>query len=184
MYACLGVNCHLHFWQNDRSLLRATAVTRGWNGHLIRVSTQSWLWRRKSSRQSSRDSNSQPFDHESGTLTNMLSRLPWSISGSVFIVLITVQHKGPRDCASEQMDLPAQKASMNMLFHFANIADLKCIESASWNHIYLRICHTGMCSRTQLAHNCTKFVEIHEELKIDHKDKKKKKQQRRHHTMH
>ena len=33
VYACLGVTCHLHFWQNDRSLLRATAVTRGWNGH-------------------------------------------------------------------------------------------------------------------------------------------------------
>ena len=37
MYACLGVTCRLHFWQNDRSLLRATAVTRGWNGHRIRV---------------------------------------------------------------------------------------------------------------------------------------------------
>ena len=29
MHACLGVTCHLHFWQNDRSLLRATAVTLG-----------------------------------------------------------------------------------------------------------------------------------------------------------
>ena len=28
MYACLGVPCHLHFWQNDRDLLRVTAVTR------------------------------------------------------------------------------------------------------------------------------------------------------------
>ena len=28
---CLAVTCHLHFWQNDRELLRATAVTRGWN---------------------------------------------------------------------------------------------------------------------------------------------------------
>ena len=28
MYACLGVNYHLHFWQNDRGLLRATAITR------------------------------------------------------------------------------------------------------------------------------------------------------------
>ena len=27
MYACLAVTCHLHFWQNDRDLLRATAVT-------------------------------------------------------------------------------------------------------------------------------------------------------------
>ena len=26
-YACYGVTCHLHFWQNNRGLLRATAVT-------------------------------------------------------------------------------------------------------------------------------------------------------------
>ena len=28
VYACLAVTCHLSFWQNDRDLLRATAVTR------------------------------------------------------------------------------------------------------------------------------------------------------------
>ena len=33
VYACLAVTCHLHFWQNDRYLLHATAVTRGWNGY-------------------------------------------------------------------------------------------------------------------------------------------------------
>ena len=27
VYASLGVTCHLHFWQNDQGLLRATAVT-------------------------------------------------------------------------------------------------------------------------------------------------------------
>ena len=26
MYACLAVTCHLHFWQNDRDFLRATAT--------------------------------------------------------------------------------------------------------------------------------------------------------------
>ena len=31
VYACLAVTCHLHFWQNDRDLLRATAVAQGWN---------------------------------------------------------------------------------------------------------------------------------------------------------
>ena len=31
VYAYLTVTCQLHFWQNDRGLLRATAVTRGWN---------------------------------------------------------------------------------------------------------------------------------------------------------
>ena len=33
VYACLAVTCHLHFWQNDRYFLRATVVTRGWNGY-------------------------------------------------------------------------------------------------------------------------------------------------------
>ena len=33
VHACLAVTWHLHFWQNNRDLLRATAVTRGWNGH-------------------------------------------------------------------------------------------------------------------------------------------------------
>ena len=33
VYACLAVTCPVHFWQNDRDLLRATAVTRGWNGY-------------------------------------------------------------------------------------------------------------------------------------------------------
>ena len=32
VYVCLAVTCHLHFWQNDQDLLRATAVTQGWNG--------------------------------------------------------------------------------------------------------------------------------------------------------
>ena len=33
VHACLAVTCHLHFWQNDRDLLRAAAVTRGRNGY-------------------------------------------------------------------------------------------------------------------------------------------------------
>ena len=33
VYVCLAVTCHLRFCQNDRDLLRATAVTRGWNGY-------------------------------------------------------------------------------------------------------------------------------------------------------
>ena len=33
VHAYLAVTCHPHFWQNDRDFLRATAVTRGWNGY-------------------------------------------------------------------------------------------------------------------------------------------------------
>ena len=32
VHACLNVTCYLHFWQNDQDFLRATVVTRGWNG--------------------------------------------------------------------------------------------------------------------------------------------------------
>ena len=33
VHTCFAVTCHLHFWQNDWDLLRATAVTLGWNGY-------------------------------------------------------------------------------------------------------------------------------------------------------
>ena len=70
--AYVTVTCHLHFWQNDRALLRATAVTREWNGYR----NKSRPWRRKFSRRSCRDSNPQPFAHKSGALTTELSPLP------------------------------------------------------------------------------------------------------------
>ena len=73
VYACLAVTCHLHFWQNDRDLLRATAITRwGRTDTEIRISTESRPWRRKFSRRSCRDSNPRPFRHESGALTTEL----------------------------------------------------------------------------------------------------------------
>ena len=104
VYAYSAVTCHLHFWQNDRSLLRATAVTRGWSGGrmfflqgqpsvltLISVSVPPPCYRyrnksqhrrlalekkkKKISRRSCVDSNPRPFDHESGALTTELSPL-------------------------------------------------------------------------------------------------------------
>ena len=33
MHVCLPVTCHLHFWQNDRDLVGATAVSPGWKGY-------------------------------------------------------------------------------------------------------------------------------------------------------
>ena len=76
VHPCLAVACHLHFWQNDRDLLRATAVTRGWNEYRNKFSTESRPGRRKFSRRSCRVSNPRPFDHESGALTTELSPLP------------------------------------------------------------------------------------------------------------
>ena len=73
VYACLAVTCHLRFWQNDRGLLRATAVTRGWNGYRNKSQHRKFQF----SRRSSRDSNPRPFDHESGALTTELCPLPY-----------------------------------------------------------------------------------------------------------
>ena len=46
LHVCLVVTSHRHFWQNDRDLLRATAVTRGGTDTKIKVITKSWLWRK------------------------------------------------------------------------------------------------------------------------------------------
>ena len=46
----------------------------------IRVSTQSYLWGGKFSRRFGGNSNSQPFDHESGALTNTLSLRPYNVT--------------------------------------------------------------------------------------------------------
>ena len=37
VHACLAVTCHPNIWQNSRDLLRATAVTRMWNGYRKKV---------------------------------------------------------------------------------------------------------------------------------------------------
>ena len=78
VYACLAVTCHLHFWQNDRDLLRDTVAGNTGVERIpkLRVSTESRPWRRKFSRRSSRDSNPRPFNHESGALTTELSPPP------------------------------------------------------------------------------------------------------------
>ena len=76
MHVCLVVTCHLHFWQNDRSLLRATAVTWGWNGYRNKSQHRKLtLEENILSRRSCKDSNPWPFNHESGTLTTKLSPL-------------------------------------------------------------------------------------------------------------
>ena len=85
---CLGVTCHLNFWQNDQGLLHATAITRRWNGHQIRVSTQGWLWRRKFSHHSCWDSNSQSFDQESPTSYPICRVWIYPCCNSMLIMLI------------------------------------------------------------------------------------------------
>ena len=73
-YACSAVTCHLHFWQNDRILLRATAVTRGWNGYRNKSQHRKLTMEKNNLPSLLRDSNPRPFNQESGDLTTELSR--------------------------------------------------------------------------------------------------------------
>ena len=59
MHVCLAATCHLHFWQNHRDLLRATAITQGWNGH--RAKSQHRVLETKIFLPSCGDSNPGPF---------------------------------------------------------------------------------------------------------------------------
>ena len=37
VHVCLAVTCHLRFWQNDQTLLHATAVTQEWIGYQNKI---------------------------------------------------------------------------------------------------------------------------------------------------
>ena len=45
LHSCLAVNCHLHFWQNDRDLLRDTAIffIDFWGDFFIDSYRTTWL---------------------------------------------------------------------------------------------------------------------------------------------
>ena len=76
VYACLAVTCDLRFWQNDRGLLRATAVTRGWNGYRNKSQHRKLTLEKKILPQLQQGFEPATFDHESGALTTELSPLP------------------------------------------------------------------------------------------------------------
>ena len=76
VYACLGVTCHLHFWLNDRGLLRATAVTRGVERTLNKSQHTKLTLEKKIFPLLLPGFKLKLFDHKSGTLTSKLSQLP------------------------------------------------------------------------------------------------------------
>ena len=76
VYACLAVTCHLHFWQNDRGLLRATAVTRRWNGYRNKSQHRKLTLEKKILPPPQQGFEPATFDHKSGALTTELSPLP------------------------------------------------------------------------------------------------------------
>ena len=115
LYVCLAVTCHLHFWQNGQDLLRATAVTRGWNGYWNKSQhRESRPWRRKFSCCSCRDLNQRLFSHKSGALTTELSLIQFHSTDSILPmhkhcksvtslpVILVLAHKGLWHCKNCQ----------------------------------------------------------------------------------
>ena len=76
VHVCFSLN--LHFSQNDRNLLRASAVTRGWNGYRKKSRHRKLTPEKKIlARHSCRDSNPRLFDHEPGALPLSYPRSPF-----------------------------------------------------------------------------------------------------------
>ena len=88
VHAYLAVTCHLHFRQNDLDLLRATAVTRGWNGYRNKSHHRKSVdpGEENSLASHAGDSNPLPFDHDSGALTTDLSPLPNNYEKLSFLI--------------------------------------------------------------------------------------------------
>ena len=76
VYACLAVTCHLRFWQDDRGLLRATAVIRGWNRYQNKTQHRKLTLEKKILPPPQQGFEPTTFNHESGALTTELSPLP------------------------------------------------------------------------------------------------------------
>ena len=78
VYACLAVTCHLHFWRNDRGILRAaTAVTQGWNGHRNKSQHRKLTLEKKILPPLLQRFEPATFRSESGALTTELSPPPY-----------------------------------------------------------------------------------------------------------
>ena len=68
--------CPLHFWQNERDLLGATAVIRGWNGYRNKSQHRNLTLEKKIPQRTCLDSNPRRFDHESSAVPLSYHRSP------------------------------------------------------------------------------------------------------------
>ena len=153
VYACLAVTCHLHFWQNDRDLLRATVVTRGWNGYRNK-STESRPWRRKFSHRSSRDSNPRPFNHESGALTTELST-PLAKFDEHFVPRVNVLHERALFYSRAQLPDENVETYARKLYEFSEQANVPNREESIRDRLVLGVRDRELSEKLQLQANLT-----------------------------
>ena len=112
-------NCHLHFWQNDRDLLRATAVTLGWNGYRNKCQHRKLTPEKKIL--SPFLQGFEPASRESGALITELSPLPSVLALCHFSVLSTTKgHLRTIQLSHKQMHIPFPR-SVHKINPYTNI---------------------------------------------------------------
>ena len=103
---CLAVPFHLHFGQNDRDLLHATVVTRGWNGY--ESAQKSGPTEEIFSRPSDRGANPRPFDHESAALPLSYLRSPLHLAAMTNEGPVRTEHD-PHSLGKSQLSVAQVK---------------------------------------------------------------------------
>ena len=96
VHACLVVTCHLHFWQKDQDLLRATVVTQGWNRYRresARKVNPGQGTRNFSRRCSRQDLN--PWPNHWARLTGLTAYVPAAAAGCGFVTLTFLDPENP-----------------------------------------------------------------------------------------
>ena len=94
VYACLAVIGHLHFWQKDRDLLCATAVTRWWNGYRNKIQHRKFTMKKKILRPLLEGIEPSPFQSLVGRSNHCA--IPVSLSRTLLSAKRTPDHHASR----------------------------------------------------------------------------------------
>ena len=133
VYACLAVTCHLHFWQNDRDFLRATVVTRGWNGYRNKSQHRKSTLEKKilppfqqgfepatfqsRVRRSNHWAIPAPFTHWSQFVPDMSTRLPRTLSSTSSGLALYYARESPGSALSSKVPPLSSQAFRHLIKH-------------------------------------------------------------------
>ena len=131
LYACSGVTCHLHFWQNDLDFLRATVAKRGGTDTKWESAQKVNSGEEKFLHWSCPDSNSQPFNHKTGAL-------PTSNPGSMEIYFVSDWYlvQGTSITVEQQLHASFDQIHSLLLLHLLVL--LHCIPQDGLKHAKYR----------------------------------------------
>ena len=156
MYACLAVTCHLHFWQNDRDFLRATVVTRGWNGYRNKSQHRKSTLEKKILPPFQQGFEPRPFNHESGALTTELFPPPTALHNDCFLYSAAIL-RSPADSLCSRVILHEWIAFYSaVLFFVLNIHRSGVLTALAWLEPHETVAVSGaFCVHHTIMHRVT-----------------------------